>query len=170
MVDFRDIKVKAGRFCQRGKDVIENAFIRRHVIPGGATLAKNCARAVKVLFETEGFRALSAEVFDDYESGILLQIGRKETGWKHMTAIVISGQDLAVNVKMVPKNANVELVIAGGRWIDKFFSGVLTWSVAFPLVAFPMFGVVRQRQLIDKVEFVILNWFEAHNCMETIDV
>ena len=46
MLKMDDIKERAVEACQRGKTVIEDTFVRRHSIPGGAALVRDCARAI----------------------------------------------------------------------------------------------------------------------------
>ena len=166
-----DIRGKAAEACQRGKAAVENTFVRRHSIPGGAALARDCARAMATLFNADGYAVQSFEVTDEKAPGVFVQIGRKPEGWKRKVAVVAGGQDLAVCVKFIDKESDAEIEIGGGRWIDKMFSGVVTWSLFAPLLAIPAIGVFRQRQLIGRVETEILAWYANNrNRLGAIDV
>ena len=171
MMKIDDIKERTVEACQRGKAVLEDTFVRRHCIPGGAALVRDCARAMATLFSADGYAVQSFEVTDEDAPGVFVQIGRKPEGWKRKIAVVAGGQDLAVCVKFVDKESDAEIEIGGGRWIDKMFSGVVTWSLFAPLLAIPAIGVFRQRQLIGKVEAEILAWYANNrNRLGAIDV
>lgn len=171
MLKFDDIKKKAVETCQQGMTVLENTFVRCHRIPGGAALVRDCARAMAELFNADGYAVQSFEVTDGNASGVFVQIGRKSEGWKRKVAVVAGGQDRAVCVKFVDKESDAEIEIGGGRWIDKMFSGVVTWSLFAPLLAIPAIGVFLQRQLIGKVEAEILAWYANNrNRLGAIDV
>ena len=171
MLKMGDIKGKAVEACQRGRTALENTFVRRHGIPGGAMLARDCARAMATLFSADGYAVQSFEVADENAPGVFVQIGRKTEGWKRKVAVVAGGQDLAVCVKLMARGADAEIEIGGGRWIDKMFSGVVTWSLFAPLLAIPAIGAFRQRQLIGKVEAEILAWYANNrNRLGAIDV
>lgn len=171
MLKMDDIRGKAAEACQRGKTVIEDTFVRRHSIPGGAALVRDCARAMATLFNADGYAVQSFEVADEDAPGVFVQIGRKPEGWKRKIAVVAGGQDLAVCVKFIDKESDAEVEIGGGRWIDKMFSGVVTWSLFAPLLAIPAIGVFRQRQLIGRVETEILAWYANNrNRLGAIDV
>ena len=168
---FDDIKKKAVETCQQGMSVLENSFVRRHRIPGGAALVRDCARAMAELFNADGYAVQSFEVADEVAPGVFVQIGRKPEGWKRKIAVVAGGQDLAVSVKFVDKESDAEIEIGGGRWIDKMFSGVVTWSLFAPLLAIPAIGIFRQRWLIREVEAEICAWFANNrNRLGAIDV
>ena len=171
MLKFDDIKKKAVETCQQGMSVLENSFVRRHRIPGGAALVRDCARAMAELFNADGYAVQSFEVVDEDAPGVFVQIGRKPEGWKRKIAVVAGGQDLAVCVKFVDKESDAEIEIGGGRWIDKMFSGVVTWSLFAPLLAIPAIGIFRQRWLIREVEAEICAWFANNrNRLGAIDV
>ena len=171
MLKFDDIKKKAVETCQQGMSVLENSFVRRHRIPGGAALVRDCARAMAELFNADGYAVQSFEVADEDAPGVFVQIGRKPEGWKRKIAVVAGGQDLAVCVKFVDKESDAEIEIGGGRWIDKMFSGVVTWSLFAPLLAIPAIGIFRQRWLIREVEAEICAWFANNrNRLGAIDV
>ena len=64
MLKMDDIKGRTVEACRRGKAAVENTFVRRHSIPGGAALARDCARAMATLFSADGYVVQSFEVAD----------------------------------------------------------------------------------------------------------
>lgn len=171
MLKIDDIREKAVEVCRRGRTAVENTFVRRQSILGGGVLVKDCARSIEDAFLKNGYSVQCFEIVDEKEHGVLVQIGRKSGGWRRHTAIIAGGLDLAVCAKLMDNGLSAEIEIGGGRWIDKMFSGVVTWSLFAPLLAIPAIGVFRQRQLIGKVEAEILAWYANNrNRLGAIDV
>ncbi len=171
MLKIDDIREKAAEACRRGRTALENTFVRRQSVLGGGALVGDCAGSIVATFTNKGFLVQSFEIADGNRGGILVQIGRKPGGWKRHAAIIAGGLDLAVCVKLIGREMSAEIEIGGGRWVDKMFSGVVTWSIFAPLLAIPAIGIFRQRWLIREVEAEICAWFANNrNRLGAIDV
>ena len=117
---------------------IEERLRRSHLLSGDGCLMEECAATIAAMYCARGYATQSFRFTENGTVGTLVQIGNSATGWKHRIAIAISGQQLAVNVRLFPKEDDLEVSIDCGKWVDKALSGVLAWAVFVPLLIFPV--------------------------------
>ena len=149
---------------------IEERLRRSHLLSGDGCLMEECAATIAAMYCARGYATQSFRFTENGTVGTLVQIGNSATGWKHRIAIAISGQQLAVNVRLFPKEDDREVSIDCGKWVDKALSGVLAWAVFAPLLIFPVAGLWRQRRLIERVERETLEWLAVRHRAGCIDV
>ena len=121
-------------------------------------------------YEARGYATQTFRFTDDGTVGFLVQIGNQTGGWEQKIAATLGGQQLAVNVRLFPRGADLEVSINCGKWVDKALSGVLAWTVFAPLLVFSIVGLLRQRRLIECVERETLEWLAARRRAGCIDV
>lgn len=158
---------EGGRIVDRK---IEERLRRSHLLVGDAWLMQECAAMLTTAYEARGYATQSFRFADDGAVGFLVQIGNHSDGWKQRIATTLGGQQLAVNVRMLPQGDDLEVSIDCGKWVDKALSGVLAWAVFAPLVVFPIVGLWRQRRLIEDVERETLEWLATRHRAGCIDV
>lgn len=149
---------------------IEGRLRRSHLLTGDALLMNECAATIVAMYCARGYATQPFRFTEDGTVGTLVQIGSRVTGWKQRIATAISGQQIAVNIRFLPKDKDLEVSIDCGKWVDKALSGVLAWTVFAPLVALPVVGFWRQKRLIERVECEILEWLVTRHRDGVIDV
>lgn len=149
---------------------IEERLRRSHLLTGDASLMDECAATIVSMYCARGYATQSFRFSENGAVGTLVQIGNRATGWKQRIATAISGQQIAANIRFLPKDKDLEISIDFGKWVDKALSGVLAWTVFAPLVALPVVGFWRQKRLIERVECEILEWLVTRHRDGVIDV
>lgn len=149
---------------------IEERMRRSHLLTGDAFLMDECAATIVAMYCARGYATQSFRFTENGTTGTLVQVGSRATGWKQRIATAISGQQIAVNIRFLPKDNDLEVSIDCGKWVDKALSGVLAWTLFAPLVALPVVGFWRQKRLIERVECEILEWLAARHRAGYIDV
>ena len=164
------IKEKAERCREVVNDRISGALRRVQCVPEGAFLLRDSAAHLKGLYQAQGFRVQEFTFLEDGTEGILVQIENSKPQWSDELLRTIGGQRLAVNVRFVARGRDLEFTIDNGKWLDKTFSGIVSWTVFAPLVIFPIAGVVRQHRLIRDVENALTSFFSSQKDVDCIDL
>ena len=167
---FEEVKRKVADGGKAIDQKVEKSLSRSHLMRGDATLMQECAAMLTTGYGARGYATQSFRFTEDGTVGLLVQIGNNPTGWKRRIATTLGGQQLAVNVRLFPKGADLEVSIDCGKWVDKALSGVLAWAVFVPLVVFPVVGLLRQGCLIKCVERETLEWLSTRQRAGCIDV
>ena len=165
-----EAKARIENGCRTLDRKIEERLRRSHLLSGDGCLMEECAATIAAMYCARGYTTQSFRFTEDGTVGTLVQIGNPVAGWKHRIATAISGQQLAVNVRLLPKGDDLEVSVDCGKWVDKALSGVLAWAVFAPLLIFPVAGLWRQRRLIERVERETLEWLAARHRAGCIDV
>lgn len=164
------LKEKASLVCNVANDRIADGLRRTHCVEGGAFLMKGCAFHLHESYRERGYN-MQRFFFAERESdGILVQIENSNKGWKNDLLCSLGGQRLAVNVRLVVQGNDLDISIDNGKWLDKTFSGIVSWAVFAPLVVFPIVGAIRQCRLMRDVEKTALSFLELHLNENCIDV
>lgn len=156
--------------CRTLDRKIEERLRRSHLLTGDGYLMEECAATITAMYCARGYATQTFRFTESGTVGTLVQIGNSAVGWKHRIATAISGQQLAVNVRLHPKGDDLEVSIDCGKWVDKALSGVLAWAVFAPLLIFPVAGLWRQRRLIERAERETLEWIASRHRAGCIDV
>lgn len=167
---FEEAKSRIASGCRTLDRKIEERLRRSHLLTGDAFLMDECAATMTAMYCARGYATQTFRFSKNGTTGTLVQIGNLATGWKQRIATAISGQQIAVNVRFLPKDNDLEISIDCGKWVDKALSGVLAWTVFVPLVALPVVGFWRQKHLIERVEHETLEWLSARHRAGYIDV
>ena len=108
-----------------------------------------------------GYRVQTFQFEDGDETGTLVQIGR-EGGHVEKIVTVAAGQQMAVCVKLLPQGEDLSIWLGCGKWLDKMFSGLVSWALLPPLLVIPLAGVWRQKSMMENVLHDVLLWFANH--------
>ena len=167
---FEEAKARIEDGCRTLDRKIEERLRRSHLLSGDWCLMEECAAAIAAMYCARGYATQSFRFAESGTVGTLVQIGNSAVGWKHRIATAISGQQMAVNVRLFPHGDDLEVSIDCGRLVDKALSGVLAWAVFAPLLIFPVAGLWRQRRLIEQVERETIEWLAARHRDGCIDM
>lgn len=165
-----DVKVRIAEGGRIVDQKVEERLRRSHLLAGDAWLMQECAYTLAVAYEESGYSTQSFRFTEKGAIGMLVQIGNLATGWRHKIVTALGGQQMAVNVRLLPKGDDLEFSIDCGKWVDKALSGVLAWAVFAPLLIFPLVGLWRQKRLIERVERETLEWLSVRHRAGCIDV
>ena len=165
-----EAKARIANGCRTLDRKIEGRLRRSHLLSGDGCLMEECTATIAAMYCARGYATQSFRFTDDGAVGFLVQIGNHSDGWKQRIATTLGGQQLAVNVRMLPQGDDLEVSIDCGKWVDKALSGVLAWAVFVPLIVFPIVGLWRQRRLIEDVERETLEWLATRHRAGCIDV
>ena len=167
---WKTIKEKAERCREVVNDRISEALCRTQCVAEGAFLLRDSAAHVKGLYQAQGFRVQEFSFFEDGTEGILVQIENSKPKWSDELLRTLGGQRLAVNVRFIARGRDLEFTVDNGKWLDKTFSGIVSWAVFAPLVVFPIVGAVRQHRLIRDVENALTVFFSSRKDIDCIDL
>ena len=165
-----EAKSRIASGCRTLDRKIEGRLRRSHLLTGDAFLMDECVATIVSMYCARGYATQSFRFTENGTTGTLVQIGNRATGWKQRIATAISGQQIAVNIRFLPKDNDLEVSIDCGKWVDKALSGVLAWTVFAPLLIFPVAGLWRQRRLIERAERETLEWIASRHRAGCIDV
>ena len=112
-----------------------------------------------------GYRVQRFQFKEGDETGFLVQICR-EGGDVEKIVTAATGQQMAVCMKMLPQGEDLVIWFGCGKWVDKVFSGVVSWALLPPLLVLPLAGVWRQKSMMENVIHDVLVWF-ANNPTST---
>lgn len=171
MKDFLGKIVEQTATCLRhGRDAVADSLERHRRFVGGAGLIDGCSVSLIEKWTTCEFHAQCFCFGGEGPSGVLVQIARSQTGNTNRIVRTVAGQELAVCVRLVRNGDDAEMIVSGGKWIDKMLSGAIAWTVFMPLLAIPAIGAYRQQKLIGQVEGDVEQWFSNHQLPPVIDV
>lgn len=165
-----EAKARIASGCRTLDRKIEERLRRSHLLSGDRCLMEECTATIAAVYCARGYATQSFRFTENGTVGTLVQIGNSAVGWKHRIATAISGQQMAVNVRLFPHGDDLEVSIDCGRLVDKALSGVLAWAVFAPLLIFPVAGLWRQRRLIEQVERETIEWLAARHRDGCIDM
>lgn len=165
-----EAKSRIASGCRTLDHKIEERLRRSHLLTGDAFLMDECVATIVSMYCARGYATQSFRFTENGTTGTLVQIGNRAAGWKQRIATAISGQQIAVNIRFLPKDNDLEVSIDCGKWVDKALSGVLAWTVFAPLVALPVVGFWRQKRLLERLEREIIEWLATQHRDRVIDV
>ena len=123
----------------------------KHIVKDCGTYHIHIGEFLVGRFVELGYDAQVFRFSDKNEVGTFVQIRNKNCEWKRNALRSILGQQLSINVRMLPVANDLQVEIDNGKWVDKTLSGVLAWTFFAPLMAAPVIGVYRQKILADHV-------------------
>jgi hypothetical protein len=100
------------------------------------------------LLEAEG---LQTQVLSDGGGRVIQGRERPEQSWKKILKTTL-GLESAVSVTLVLKDADLEVAIGAGKWMDKAIGGTIGALVFWPAAVTAGYGVYKQRQLFTRIE------------------
>ena len=165
------IKEKIAIGCAAVNERVAGCLKRENLIECAGWLMQVCASHLGEVYQAKGFYVQKLSFEDNGSEGVLVQIGNPDDEWKKDAIQTICGQKLAVNVKFSVCGEDLQISIDNGRWLDKTFSGVVSWAVFAPLVLFPIVGAVRQCRLIGEIERDVLTFAKSRkneNCIDAL--
>lgn len=118
------------------------------LFPQGARHLEEVSGFLQELLEAEG---LQTQVLSGGEGRVIQGRERSEQSWKKILKTTL-GLESAVSVTLVPKDADLEVAIGAGKWMDKAIGGTIGALVFWPAAVTAGYGVYKQRQLFTRIE------------------
>ena len=142
-------------------EFVDDELTKRHVVAKGRCRLNTAIEDLIAAWLQDGYQVRKFQFEEDGEIGTLIQVCRNEGRFKEALKTA-TGLQLAVCVKMLPLGEDLALIVGNGKWLDKVFSGVVSWALLPPLLVVPLAGAWRQRKMIENIMNDVLVWFANH--------
>ena len=142
-------------------EFVDDELTKRHVVTKGRCRLNTVVEDLTTSWLQDGYQVRKFQFEEDGEIGTLIQVCRDDGKFKEALKTA-TGLQLAVCVKMLPLGEDLALSVGNGKWLDKVFSGVVSWALLPPLLVVPLAGAWRQRKMIKNIMNDVLVWFANH--------
>ncbi len=163
-----EIKKIASDCFKTVEQAVCGEFEKQFVMKSGRDRMEALVRDLTNEWRASGYCVQTLRFEEGDETGTLVQIGQKG-GHIGKIVTVAAGQQMAVCVKMLPLGEDLSIWIGCGKWLDKVFSGVVSWALLPPLLVLPLAGVWRQKSMMENVLHDVLIWFANHPPTDVIE-
>ena len=143
---------------------------REHTVTNGVGRMEECAEHVRAKFAAEGYETQKLTVSDPGARGMLVQIRRSSAGKVGMLES-LAGMGACATLKLTANGDDVKIESVGGKWLDKIAANAVSWVVLWPLFFTSIFGMWRQKELLDRVFMEAMAFYTTQRSpVEVFDV
>ena len=145
-------------FIKKTEELVSGEFEKRAVMRAGRCRLEELIEDLTEAWLKLGYRVQRFQFKEGEETGVLVQICSDEGDIEKIVKVA-TGQQMAVCVKMLPQGDDLAIWVGCGKWLDKVFSGVVSWALLPPLLVLPLTGLWRQKTMMENVMRDVLVWF-----------
>lgn len=145
-------------FIKKAEELVSGEFEKRVVMKAGRCRMESLIEELSKAWLKLGYRVQRFQFMEGKETGVLVQICSDDDDIEKIVKVA-TGQQMAVCVKMLPQDEDLVIWFGCGKWLDKVFSGVVSWTLLPPLLVLPLAGLWRQKTMMENVMHDVLIWF-----------
>ncbi len=150
----------AGSAAKSVKDLVagnghQNA--RKAVVPSAASRMQSCADYIAGKYRATGYDAQIVRIEDGGVEGVLVQIRNATTEGGRLFRTV-TGLTSCATLKLIPQNADLDVEVMAGKWLDKIGAAAVSLVILWPLLVTASIGAFRQKALLDNLYAESLAW------------